>query len=78
MKKMVTLPSKDLKGATSVYWIEDGEVVINNKNKTFEATLTFGLADTLEVSGSYILEENILDDVLKEVVRTGRNAKYVG
>jgi hypothetical protein len=57
--------------------IEGGEIVISLINKTFEATVMFGLGDVITVKGEYSQQEDVLIEVLKAVKNTGRNAGYV-
>ena len=82
------LETADFKDANSVaevkpateeptYMIESGEILISLKDKTFEATVMFGLADVTTVKGEYSEREDILIEVLEAVRNTGRNAGYV-
>jgi len=59
------------------YMIEGGEIVISLMDKTFEATVMFGLGDVITVKGEYSQQEDILIEVLEAVKNTGRNAGYV-
>lgn len=59
------------------YMIESGEIIVNTTNKTFEATVMFGLADIRNVSGIYLSKESIYKDVLQALNETGVNAEYV-